>query len=100
LSPGRHFSRTGISPRGRPTFSPPTTIGILNFGGFSLTLWEVSESYENDEGIDTPYFPATSAMVTAPDCGHLMYGQITQIDHGNTEYTTYPARRVPKFMNN
>ena len=37
-------------------------------------------------------------MVTAPGCGHMMYGQITQIDYGSVDYTTYAAKRVPKFM--
>ena len=36
-------------------------------------------------------------MVTAPNCGHFMYGQITQIDYGSTEYTSHPGIRVPKF---
>ncbi len=72
-------------------------IGTLNFGGFKLSLWDVSESYADETGVDMPFFPATSAMVTAPECGHLMYGQISQIDHGQTEFVSYAAKRVPKF---
>jgi len=72
-------------------------MGTLNFNGFLLTLWSVVHSYVDDSGVDTPYFPATSAMVTAPECGRLMYGQITQIDHGDTDYSTYANRRVPKL---
>ena len=52
----------------------------------------------DDSGEEQRYFPATSAMVTAPDCGHMMYGQITQIDYGSTDFTTYVAKRVPKFV--
>lgn len=82
------------------TISYPGVVrmGVLNFGGFMLTLWAVSESYENETGTDTPYFPATSAMVTAPGCGHMMYGQITQIDYGSENFATYAAKRVPKFV--
>ena len=82
------------------TISYPGVVrmGVLNFGGFMLTLWAVSESYENENGTDTPYFPATSAMVTAPGCGHMMYGQITQIDYGSENFATYAAKRVPKFV--
>ncbi len=72
-------------------------MGRLNFGGFLLNLFDVSESYANEAGEDTPYFPADGAMVTAPNCGHMMYGQITQIDYGNSEYSSYAAPRVPKF---
>lgn len=72
-------------------------MGVLNFGGFRLNLFDVSESYMSDDGKDTPYFPKDAAMVTAPNCGHMMYGQITQIDYGATDFSTYAAARVPKF---
>lgn len=73
-------------------------MGVLNFGGFKLTLICCDETYVDDNDVEQKYFPATSAMVTAPGCGHLMYGQITQIDFGTTDYTTYAAPRVPKFV--
>ena len=72
-------------------------MGTLNFGGFKLNLISVDETYIDDSDTEQKYFPATSAMVTAPGCGHMMYGQITQIDYGATNYKTYPAKRVPKF---
>lgn len=72
-------------------------MGRVNFGGFRLNLISVDESYENDNGQMKPHFPVTDAMVTAPNCGHLMYGQITQIDFGSTEYTSHAGIRVPKF---
>ncbi len=75
-----------------------TRMGVLNIGGFMLTLWDVSESYEDDNGIDTLYFPAKGAMVTAPGCGHMMYAQITQIPYGASEFETFAAKRVPKFV--
>ena len=28
----------------------------------------------------------------------MMYGQITQIDYGSTDFATYAAKRVPKFV--
>ncbi len=66
-------------------------MGTLNFGGFMLNLISVDETYIDDNGAEQKYFPATSAMVTAPGCGHLMYGQITQIDYGSTEFAV-PCR--------
>lgn len=80
------------------TYPGVAHMGVLNFGGFRLNLFDVSESYEDDTGKDTPYFPAAGAMVTAPGCGHMMYGQITQIDYGSTEFATYANKRVPKFI--
>ena len=73
-------------------------LGVLNFGGFRLNLICVDETYIDENGAEQKYFPATSAMVTAPNCGHLMYGQISQIDYGATEFSTYAAKRVPKLI--
>ena len=75
-----------------------TLMGVLNFGGFRLNLISVDETYTDENDKEQKYFPATSAMVTAPGSGHLMYGQITQIDYGSTGYTTHVAARVPKFI--
>ena len=72
-------------------------LGTINFGGFRLNLISVDESYEDNTGRNQSYFPVDETMVTAPGCGHLMYGQITQIDFGSTEYTSHPGIRVPKF---
>lgn len=66
-------------------------MGTLNFGGFMLNVFSVDETYEDETGKSARYFPATAAMVTAPDCGHMMYGSITQMDYGKTDYTTYAA---------
>lgn len=73
-------------------------MGTLNFGGFKLNLISVDETYIDDNDTEQKYFPATAAMVTAPNCGHMMYGQITQIDYGSIDYTTYAKKRVPKFV--
>lgn len=75
-----------------------TVLGTLNFGGHRLAIICAEETYRNEEGVDTPFFPATSAMVTAPGCGKTMYSQITQMEHNSIEYTTYAAERVPKLI--
>ena len=72
--------------------------GVINFGGFRLNVISVNETYVDENNKTKKVFPATSAMVTAPGCGHLMYGQITQIDFGSTEFSSHAAKRVPKFI--
>lgn len=73
-------------------------MGQLNFGGFMLNLFSADEEYTDDNGATAKYFPAASAAVTAPGAGHLMYGKVTQINHGSTEFTTHVATRVPKLI--
>lgn len=75
-----------------------TYIGRFNFGGHNLDLFCVDEEYEDENGQSAKLFPATSVEITAPSCGHLMYGQITQMDYGQTDFTSYVAKRVPKLI--
>ena len=58
----------------------------------------VDETYVDNSNQTQKFFPATSAMVTAPGCGHLMYGQVTQIDYGSTDPVSYAAKHVPKLV--
>lgn len=74
-----------------------TYLGTFNFGGHLLNAWAVDSTYEDDKGNDVPYFPADAAMVTFPGCGHMMYGQITQIPYGKIDFETIAAKRVPNF---
>lgn len=73
-------------------------MGTLNFGGHKLNLISVDETYVDENNEEQSYFPPTGAMVTAPGCGHLMYGRITQMDFGSTELTDHVGRRIPKFV--
>lgn len=73
-----------------------TYIGTFNFGGFRLATFVSDETYVDASGATQSYFPAKSAMVTAPNCGHMMYGQVTQIDYNSTEFKSYANKRVPK----
>lgn len=73
-------------------------MGKMNFGGFVLNVFSCDETYVDDQGVTQKYFPVKSAMIASPACGHLMYGSVTQIDHGESEYTEYAATRVPKLV--
>ena len=75
-----------------------TTIGYLNFGGHKLTLWEVDETVEDENGSTVHLFPTTGAMVTAPNCGHIAYGNVSQIDYGSADFTKHSGTRIPKLM--
>ena len=71
--------------------------GWLNVGGHRLNLFTVDEEYVDSSNTAQKYFPATSALITAPGCGHMMYGQVTQIDYGSTDFATHTGKRIPKF---
>ena len=73
-------------------------MGVVNFGGFKLNLISADETYVDNLNMTQRYFPATSAMVTAPGCGHMMFAQITQINYGDTDFTTHYGNRIPKFI--
>ena len=74
-----------------------TVIGILNFNGHRLNIIVNDAQYTADDGTTQNYFPEEGIMVTAPGAGHLMYGQITQIEDDN-EYHTFVDKYVPRFF--
>jgi hypothetical protein len=74
-------------------------MGQLNFGGYILDVWVVRETYVADNGASALYFPTDAAMVTAPSCGRLLYGAVTQIEP-DKQFHTFAEKRVPKFVVN
>ena len=73
-------------------------LGEINFSGYMLGIYSVRETYVSDAGVTTPYFPAKGAMVTAPGCGRLTYGAVTQIPRGGENFVTISGTRVPKLI--
>ena len=68
-------------------------IGNLNFDGTDLDIFSVRETVLDKDGT-IRLFPATSAMVTAPDCGHMMYGRVDQIEDDNEYHRLRHAARA------
>ncbi len=72
-------------------------MGRINFGGYTLNLFSCDEEYTDEKGNTQKYFPLNAAMVTAPGIGAMRYANVTQIDFGQTEYSTYTGSRVPRL---
>ena len=72
-------------------------MGQINFGGYTLNLFSCDEEYTDEKGNTQKYFPAKGAMVTAPGIGAMRYANVTQIDFGQTDFTTYAGSRVPRL---
>lgn len=73
-------------------------LGTLNFDGYELNVFVVNETYDDGTNHNTPYFPAKGAVVTAPNCGHTMYGAINQIEVTDGPLMTRTGRRIPKTI--
>ena len=73
-------------------------VGQLDFGGYRLNVIVVSEFYADSSNQNQPYFPAKGAMVTAPKCGKMLYGAVSQIPYGSSEFDTFEGTRIPKLI--
>lgn len=73
-------------------------VGQLDFDGYMLNIFVARERYVADNGAATSFFPAKSAMVTAPGCGKRYYGAVTQIPYGSDEPETFTGQRIPKLV--
>ncbi|MCH5207546.1 MAG: major capsid protein [Oscillospiraceae bacterium] len=72
--------------------------GPFNIKGFKLRIFVASTTYENENGVNTPYFPKDGAMVSFPKCGHLMYGRDTHIPYGQKDPVDFTGKRIPKLI--
>lgn len=72
--------------------------GKLNFLGNELSVFVVNETYVDEDEETKPFFPVDAALVTAPNCGHLLYGAVTQINFGDDKFSTIAGKRVPKLV--
>lgn len=73
-----------------------TEIGTFNFMGRNLTIL-VSDGTFEENGVDVPYMPEGSVIVTAPDCGKGLYGAVTQLENDGN-FHTYAGTRVPQHI--
>ena len=73
-------------------------VGALDFNGYMLNIFVPKQRYMDDAGVMQGFFPAKSAMVTAPGCGKRYYGAITQIPYGSDEPETFVGQRIPKLV--
>lgn len=72
-----------------------TYIGKINVLGKMLDFYCYEEEYTDESGSNKQFIPEGYAIVTAPNCGHTLYGAVTQIEEADHEYHTYAAKRVP-----
>lgn len=70
----------------------------LKIGGAVVTVISYEETYENDDGEDTPYLPAGTAIMTAYNCGRGLYGGVSQLEEGSEDFQYHESRRVPKII--
>lgn len=73
-------------------------VGILDFDGYSLNVFVPRETYTDLNGQAATMFDAKAACVIAPNVGESLYGAVTQIPHGETEFVTFEGQRVPKLV--
>lgn len=75
-----------------------TAFMILNVNGRDLTFYSYDEEYEPEDGTDLkPFVPAGMIAVLAPNCGHTVFGGITQLEE-DKKFHTYAGREVPRYL--
>lgn len=77
-----------------------TAFMTLNINGRDLTFYSYDEEYEDETTGDLKSFvPAGMIAVLAPNCGHTVYGGITQLE-ADEHFHTYAGREVPRYLVN
>lgn len=72
-------------------------MATLNIYGCDFNFIHYKGSYVDETGKRQKYIDPDNIVVTAPDCGEINYGAISQIDFGNSDFTTYVEKEVPLY---
>ena len=73
-------------------------VAVLNVFGRMISIISYDETYTADDGTETPFIPAGSAILTAPAAGRTLYGAVTQLEQADGEFHTYTGTRIPKYL--
>lgn len=77
-----------------------SVVCTLNIRGRNIDVISYCETYTDDNDQDVPYLPEGTAIMLAPNCGHKVYGAISQVEQSDGAIHTYPLPRVPKYLAN
>lgn len=66
--------------------------------GHKVDVFTYDQTYENDNGADTPYIPVKSVIVSAPGAGRTAYGAVSQVEQSDGLMHSYAGRRVPHYV--
>ncbi len=78
-------------------FPEAVFLGQINCKGYKMNFIQYAATYEAEDGSIKPYIDPKAAIVTAPACGVTNYGAITQINYGDTNFSTHAEKRVPLY---
>lgn len=95
LLDNRNFNIGAVDPT--EGFPEAVFLGQINCKGYKLNFIQYAATYENEAGVITPFINPKDVIVTAPACGVTNYGAITQINHGESNFTTHAEKRVPLY---
>ena len=95
LLDNRNYNIGAIDPT--EGFPEAVFLGQINCKGHKMNFIEYGATYEDAEGVATPYINPKNIIVTAPNCGVTNYGAITQINYGEDMPKTHAEKRVPLY---
>lgn len=96
------FSNINLMPNGLNPEKLPnnvTKICVLNIYGRQITVYSYTGKYVDPEtGVEALYIPEKTAILTAPNCGKMLYGCVKQMNPATKEFEWIAAKRVPKMF--
>ncbi len=96
------FSNINLMPNGLSPEKLPnnvTKVCTLNIYGRQITVYSYTGKYVDPEtGKETLYIPEKTAILTAPNCGKMLYGCVKQMNPSTKAFEWLAAKRVPKMV--
>lgn len=94
LLDNRRYELGQVAPEALPAGAVRVCSLIVN--GRLMNFYSYGLKYYDDAASTNKYFiPSGMVVVTEPGAGQRLYGAVTQIEAGETEFTTHAGARVP-----
>lgn len=75
-----------------------TRLCTLNVYGTPITVYAYTAKYiDPTTGAEALYIPEKTAILTAPNCGKMLYGCVKQMNPDTKEFEWIASKRVPKM---
>lgn len=92
----RNYNIGSVAPLELPTGA--ARLAHISVMGHPVDILTYDQTYEADNGADTPFIPANKVIVSAPGAGRTAYGAVSQVEQQDGEMHSYPGKRVPHYV--
>ena len=82
----------------QPRYSAPQVRSLGYLNALNLEMYSYLETYIDDDGTVKPFLPEDTVIIGVPERGRQVYGAVSYLPQGATDFETALAENVPVYL--